>query len=332
MKSLFNDTNSKSLCNVLSDKPKKLDSVQIKDLLGILELGTCRLLSYVRQQILKKEKPVKRKRQSIKTFTYKKSTQTQNKSLLKNVTTILKNSFKHLQAAGAPSVQTSPYPLALATINGEMRAAQKSKFRSAIAHISSDMFSSEIPSLVNPTIILDFLFYLHMPPPSCIRTYDQLSDHLWNQCVHQLLTQTLACSIYIVIDKPDFLPPPRALVHASRSKKTSHTGPTPPIGSTLSVPHGSEYLSLLNVPYFKAALIEYLTLQFVTKAQQQLTSIVVDSPSLYNPKSISKHGVVELPSNEQREADYALWHHAIHCQGSDVLIVSGDVWVHGLAL
>ena len=44
--------------------------------------------------------------------------------------------------------------------------------------------------------------------------------------------------------------------------------------------------------------------------------------------------MVELPPNEQGEADYALWHHAIHCQESDVLIVSGDtgIWVYRLAL
>ena len=116
-----------------------------------------------------------------------KLTQIQNKFLLKIVTTILKNSFKHLQAAGASSVQTCPYPMALATINGEMRMAPKSKFRSAIAQISSDMFSNEIPLLINPTILLDLLFHLHMPPPSCIRTYDQLSAHLWNQCIQQFL-------------------------------------------------------------------------------------------------------------------------------------------------
>ena len=119
-------------------------------------------------------------------------------------------------------------------------------------------------------------------------------------------------------------------MHASRGKTMSPT----PVGSTLSVPHGTEYMSLLNVPSFKAALIEYLTLQFVTMAQKQSVRIVVDSPSLHNPKSVSINGVVELIPNEQGEAHYALWHHAVHCQGNDVLIVSGDtdVWVYGLAL
>ena len=50
--------------------------------------------------------------------------------------------------------------------------------------------------------------------------------------------------------------------------------------------------------------------------------VVVDSPSIRNPKCISKHGVIDCFSfNEQGEADYALWHHAIHCQGSDVLVI-----------
>ena len=45
-------------------------------------------------------------------------------------------------------------------------------------------------------------------------------------------------------------------------------------------------------------------------AQLSSISVVVDSPSLRNPKCISKHGVLDCFSfNEQGEADYALWHH-----------------------
>ena len=123
-------------------------------------------------------------------------------------------------------------------------------------------------------------------------------------------------------------------MHASRSSKTSHKGPLPPIGSTLSVPHGSEYLSLLNIPDFKAALIDYLTTQFISMAKKQTISIVIDSPSLHNPQCISKHRIIQLPKNQQGEADYTLWHHAINCTGIDILVVSGDtdVWVYGLGL
>ena len=88
MKSLFDDTHCKPLSNVFSDKSKELDSVQTNDLLGIHKIGTGRPVSYIRQHVLKREKPIKRKRQPIKTFTCKKLTQTQYKSLLKNVTTI----------------------------------------------------------------------------------------------------------------------------------------------------------------------------------------------------------------------------------------------------
>ena len=70
-------------------------------------------------------------------------------------------------------------------------------------------------------------------------------------------------------------------------------------------------------------------------AQLLSIPVVVDSPSLRNRKCISKHEVLECFSfDEQGEADYALWHHAVHCQGNDVLVVSGDtdVWVYRLAL
>ena len=87
----------------------------------------------------------------------------------------------------------------------------------------------------------------------------------------------------------------------------------------------------IDVPDFKAALIEYSTSQFVCRAQVSSICIIIDSPSLHNPKCISKHRVLNLASNEQGEADYALWHHAIHYQGNDVLIVSSDtdVWMYG---
>ena len=61
------------------------------------------------------------------------------------------------------------YRLVLATINGEMRMAQKSKFRSAIAQISSDIFSNEIPLFINPTIIIDS--FLSSRAPSFLYMY-----------------------------------------------------------------------------------------------------------------------------------------------------------------
>ena len=52
MKSLFDDAHSKPLSNVFSNKSKELDSIQTNDLLGIHNIGTGSLVSYIRQHIL----------------------------------------------------------------------------------------------------------------------------------------------------------------------------------------------------------------------------------------------------------------------------------------
>ena len=54
MKSLFDDTHSKPLSNVFSNKSKELDSIQTNDLLGIHNIGTGSLVSYIRQPIKRK--------------------------------------------------------------------------------------------------------------------------------------------------------------------------------------------------------------------------------------------------------------------------------------
>ena len=145
--------------------------MQRNDLMNILESGTKRLSTYLKQHILFTEPKTKRKRQKIRTFTKTNKTQTQAKTQLKNVTTILKNSFRHLQAAGVAVAQTAPYPL---DNNGNMRTLQKSQFRGTISQLpnlkQNLMFMSELPPLELPTVLIDLLYYVHMPQPPHIHT------------------------------------------------------------------------------------------------------------------------------------------------------------------
>ena len=64
--------------------------------------------------------------------------------------------------------------------------------------------------------------YLHMPPPSHITTFEQYAAHLWSMCVQTFKTRLNPSQIYIVVDKPQHLPPPRDLVRTLRSNKTSN--------------------------------------------------------------------------------------------------------------
>ena len=55
---------------------------------------------------------------------------------------------------------------------------------------------------------------------------------------------------YIVTDKPKHLPPPRTIVHTSRSTKVTKLNSVPPIGAILLIPHGSEYNAALRMEEF----------------------------------------------------------------------------------
>ena len=57
------------------------------------------------------------KRSKLKTFTYKTSTQQQTKTKEKNLSTILSDAFRLIQASSSV-VQVSPYPLALSDVEG----------------------------------------------------------------------------------------------------------------------------------------------------------------------------------------------------------------------
>ena len=79
IKTIF-DSLSRVLSNVFVRKPKKLDSMQRKDLMNIITIGTKRLHTFMKQYILHTEPTTKRKRQRIRTFTNTTKTQTQAKT------------------------------------------------------------------------------------------------------------------------------------------------------------------------------------------------------------------------------------------------------------
>ena len=154
-----------------------------------------------------------------------------------------------LYQANGITAQTCTYPLAICNIHGEMRMGQKSTFTNAMCKYSfKDAFCDFCPFLQTPTpdlcVIVDFLYYLHIPPPPDVSNFADFASFLWLSIVKVYAIDLHCRYIYIVIDKPEFLPPPRTLVHKSRSKKSGRysghelqvTGPTP-------VPHGKSYSS-----------------------------------------------------------------------------------------
>lgn len=198
--------------------------------------------------------PKKRRKRSRKlaTFTHKSSTKQENKSREKELNNIAKNAMEILQAHGI-TAQTSPYPLAISDIHGNARSSPKSQFLTTLTQcIKFDQaVSNTCPLILNPTqdlvVVIDLLYFLHMPPPPTVLTFSDYFDHLWRQTISRYSIRHNASHVYLVIDKPDFLPPPRSLVHQSRASKSDQdTRPDPIIEDDQIIPHNKTYTSLLS--------------------------------------------------------------------------------------
>ncbi len=129
---------------------------------------------------------------------------------------------------------------------------------------------------------------------------------------------------------------PSKPVHKERASKHKGTTPVlPHISDENAMPGSRDFTALLTSADFKACLIRYISQKFVKKARLSPNlTLVLDSPA-YDTTIMVQHGdVSNLPPNEHGEADYAVWHHAIHCSAPNVLIVSSDsdTWVYGLGI
>ena len=142
----------------------------------------------------------------------------------------------------------------------------KSEIKDAFCKVGfGDMFTDDCPFFSVPhfgpsidvSVILDFLYYIHRPPPPDISTYDYF-QYLWNIVISGNVD--ICKYLYIVIDKPDYLPPPRKLVHEARRKKSGcFRGVEPVIVDNAPLPHGKIFEQLLALPSFKSKLIHFIT-------------------------------------------------------------------------
>lgn len=94
--------------------------------------------------------------------------------------------------------------------------------------------------------------------------------------------------VTIVVDKPEYLSPPRLLLHQIRQKKVGiHSGTTVEFTQPSGLlPRGKEYASALSLPNFISKLLAYVTDCFIEIAKQNLVtgqSVLIDSAALEQP-------------------------------------------------
>ena len=343
------DSDTKALSNAFVDSPPKLDSTNISDLLSISSIGQQRMMSYVKQYVLTppKELQQKRKRQKLKTFSMNKPSNSKLKSEVNQTSLLLSSAYKRLVAAGPVYSRTYPFPLALCTPDGVSRSCNKSNFRECILKLfpTKSIFLTSCPILVHSItdleIIIDFLFILHQPPPPDVTTFLALSNFVWEKIVNVSFVGRNPKKVTIVVDKPSFLPAPRALLHQSRSFKSgvlsSHDCT---IQDSAQVPHGKDYQAMLANSKLKEQLISYLMTKIVqltnTKHDYQNVQVILDYEGIESPVSLRSGNKIHVPclSNQLGEADYGMWYHCVMSTSRHILVIGSDtdIWVYGMAL
>ena len=210
------------LSNIFSTKPVKLSEHQARDLSIITTVGKERMTKYCEDYVLGNESLKKRKKNSkLHTFTPRSVTSREQNSKVKQLEEINRNALQALKTSGI-MVQTSPYPMAMATMSGSARTGSKNTIRTTLEKQSqfSACFTKSLPtSYDNVCLITDFMCYIHIPPPSTTVTYSEYFNYLWTIATTHSAGNTT--SIVFVFDKPEHLPPPRTLVHEKRAKGKS---------------------------------------------------------------------------------------------------------------
>ena len=160
--------------------------------------------------------------------------------------------------------------------------------------------------------------------------YQLVHNYLWNCTVKKNVHVRNCRAVYIVIDNPEFLPPPRTWF-----TRCAQNGQALMLELSLEYPTRPIY-HLVGLTHH--CLIQYLTTKYVERGTH-LTStyhlqIVIGSPTLHSPVSVADGHTHSHPPNQHGEADYAIWHHTSHTSSSLIGIISSDTdtWVYGLAL
>ena len=164
--------------------------------------------------------PTTGKKSTLATFTSRPSSTREGKKRENELTIIATNAMELLQKNGI-TAQTSPYPLAISDLDGNIHSSGKSKFLNTL--IKSLDFQSAISSIF---------------PSHLCTVIDMLT-------VGKYAIQKGSTHVYLVIDKPDYLPPPRSIVHTSRGKRNQEDSLDPVIRDDATIPHSNSYSAVL---------------------------------------------------------------------------------------
>ena len=154
----------------------------------------------------------------------------------------------------------------------------------------------------------------------------------------KLGTQRGANVIRIIVDKPQYLPKPRDLLH---EKRTGNTGKLNvdecKISANEAIPQCSKYQQMLANQKLKKEFISYLMKQFIKLGEDSNLSanIILDYEDIECPCAIYEGTKIQLEmlKNNNGEADYNVWYHCMSSTSSNIVILGSDtdIWVYGMS-
>ena len=221
-----------------------------------------------------------------------------------------------------------------------MRKCNKSEFKDVIIKLfknTSHQVMTTQCTLINNEheLIVDFLFLLHQPPPLDINTFSSYAQYLWDKIILKLGVQRGAKVIRVVVDKSQYLPKPRGLLHQFRSsttgKMSSHECN---ISDEGTIPHANNYQQMLANSQLKKQFINYLMFINITSSKHLAVQVIFDYEGISQPCSVYRGNVLDLPmlANKNGEADYNVWFHCITSSSRKFVILGSDtdIWVYGM--
>ncbi len=338
----------RKLLNIFSSKPAHIDDEQRHDLLNIDTIGHNRMRNHLLKVFLRPTN--KREKLSWKkccTFSNKAPSNQSQKSKINQLSKVVQSTFTQLQKSGQYISRAVEFPLALCDEFGKLRSRNKSSFKLSLQRTSEfkEMF---LDKNLQPTnfdkmtteVILDFLKEIHKPPPPNITSFNLFANHLWSRIFNLAFSVANTCTI--VIDKTEFLPPIRQLLHMERKEKSPSSTCLLPekITGEEELPHGSYFTTALTNESFKKRLIDFVCFKFVELAMVDLNdcqTLIIDSSTFgSSPMMIKGGGPVHclVRNNNKGEADFGVWHHTIASNCDTVIIhaADSDVYIYGLVV
>ena len=333
---IFPPKPNRRLCNIFAgDKAVHLDDGTVSDLLTFEAEGKKRMCNHVKATYIDAIKTKPPRDRKFATFTPKQVTQFKEKQKTNKVTLLLKRAYAELQKAGHYIEKTVAFPLALCNEEGRMRDRNKSKILNEWKKnvTFSSMFLTNLPfDITSAEVIIDFLKFLHEPTPPNVKSYHQLAEYYWKHVIMKLGFDRGATFVSVVIDKAQFVPPIRQIVHDERKgkgkgKDISKDVPEGDIGDELPCVNGKVHTQSLKNQDYKLNLITYLREKFIVMACERLKGETLLLDCLEDTPLEIKNGNVSPNTdriNTKGEADIAIFIHARNSECDNIVIAASD--------